>query len=142
MQQLLGIGREDVLQPLRLDLEIAVGAQLGDEAVELRAGMPVHFGVEIRVRENQVLGDIAELDIVCEQRQIRLAILGRHMQVGAAKQGTGHEQADVVGDIRQPPPFDQRPPQDDVGRQILHDDQRLAFIEMIDAGTEPGARAS
>ena len=30
-------------------------------------------------------------------------------------------------------PFDQRAPQDDVRRrQILHDDQRLAFIEMID----------
>ncbi len=132
VQQRLGIGREQMLQPLRLDLQITIGAQFGDDAVELRARMPVHLGVEIRVRENQVLGDVAEFDIVGEQRQIRLAILGRHMQVGAAKQGAGHEQADVVGDIRQLPPFDQRPPQDDVGRQILHDDQRLAFVEMID----------
>ena len=36
MQQRLGIGGEHVLQPLRLDLEVAVGAQFGDEAVELR----------------------------------------------------------------------------------------------------------
>jgi hypothetical protein len=30
MQQRLGFGSEDVLEPLRLDLQVAVGAQLGD----------------------------------------------------------------------------------------------------------------
>ena len=132
MQQRLGIGGEHMLQPLRLDLEVAVGAQFGDEAVELRRRMPVHRRFEIGVGEDQVLGDVAELDIVGEQRQIRLAIARLHGEVGAAKQRAGHEQADVAGDVRQLPPVDQRAAQDDVRRQILHDDQRLAFVEMID----------
>ena len=49
MQQRLGIGGEKVLQPLRLDFQIAVGAQLGDDAVELRRGVAVQLGVEIGV---------------------------------------------------------------------------------------------
>ena len=97
-----------MLQPLRLDLEVAVGAQFGDQAVELRRGVPVHRGVEIGIGEDQVLGDVAELDIVGEQRQIRLAVARRHRQVGAAKQRAGHEQAEVAGDLRQLPALDQR----------------------------------
>ena len=65
-----------MLQPLRLDLEVAVGAQFGDDAVELRRGVAVQLGVEIGIGEDQVLGDVAELGIVGEQRHVFLAVRG------------------------------------------------------------------
>ena len=66
-----------MLQALRLDLEIAVGAEFGDDAVELRRGVAVELGVEVGVGEDQVFGDVAEFDIVGEQRQVGLALCGR-----------------------------------------------------------------
>lgn len=78
MQQRFGVGGENMLQPLRLDFEVAIGAQFGNEAVELRRRMPVHLGVEIGIGKHQVLGDVAKVDIVGEQRKIGLAILGHH----------------------------------------------------------------
>ena len=86
VQQRLGVGGEQMLQLLRLDLEVAVGAQFGNEGVELRRGVPVHRRFEIGVGEDQVLGDVAKLDVVGEERQIFLASAGFHGKVGAAEQ--------------------------------------------------------
>ena len=96
MHQRLGVGGEHVLQPLRLDLEVAVGAQFGDEAVELRRGVAVERGLEIGVGEDEALGDVAEFDIVGEQREVFLARAGFHREVRAAEQRARHEQAEVA----------------------------------------------
>ncbi len=132
VQQRLGIGGKQMLHALRLDLEVAVGAQLGDDAVELRAGVAVHRRFEIGIGEDQVLGDVAQFDIVGEQRKVGLAVARRHGEVGAAEQRARHEHAEVLGDARQLAAGDQRLPQDHVGRQELHDDERLGLVEMQD----------
>ena len=143
VQQRLGIGGEQVLQPLRLDLEVAVGAQFRHQRIELRRGVAVHGCLEIRIGEDQVLGDVAEFGIVGEQRQVFLALARLHRKVGAAEQCARHEQAEVRRDLRQPAAVDQRLAQDDVRRQVLHDDERLRLVEMIDLGNDAApARAS
>ena len=133
MHQRLGIGGENMLQPLRLDLEVAVGAQFGDDAVELRRGVAVHRRFEIGIGEDQALGDVAKLDIVGEQREVVLA--------RSASSCERSEPRNSVRAMNRPrslaifgsmPALDQRAAQDDVRRQILHDDERLRLVEMVD----------
>ena len=138
MHQRLGVGGEHMLQLLRFDLEVAVGAQFGDDGVELRRGVPVHRRFVIGVGEDEVLGDVAELGIVGKQRQILLARAGLHVEIGAAKERARHEAAEVAGDVRQLPALDQRTAQDDMRRQVLHDDERLGFVEVVDLRHQAG----
>src|SRR5690606_20564865 len=43
-------------------------------------------------------------------------------------------------DLGELPAVDQRAPEDDMGREIFHDDQRLALVEMVDCGNGTLAR--
>ena len=90
MQQRLRVGAEFELQMLRGDLQIDVGAQLGGDPVELRAGVPVERRREIGIGEDQRLGDVAKRDVVGEQREVGLALArsaskGRSRETGCAR---------------------------------------------------------
>ena len=130
MQKRFRRGGENMLQPLGLHFQIAVGAQLRHNAVELRRGMAVELRVVIGIGEDQAFGDVAQRDIVGEEREVSLAQLGIEAQVGAAKQGARQKQSEVLGDLRQFLAGNQGAAQDDMRREEFHDDDRLARIEM------------
>lgn len=138
MAERFGFCREQMFQPLCFDLEVAVGAKLGHDRIELGRGVTIKLGLEIGIGKHQVFGDVAKLDIVGEKREVRLLFSRGHGEVGAAKERTGDEEAEVTPDFRQLPPVDQRAPQNDVRRQELHDDERLGFVEEIDLRHETG----
>ena len=80
--QLEGVGAQCTHRPLAGDfvralentlLQIDVGAKLGNDPIELGAGVPVEFGGVIGIGEDQRLSDVAERDIIGKQREIGLA---------------------------------------------------------------------
>jgi hypothetical protein len=131
MAQGLGICRENVLEALGLDLEIAVSTQLRHQRIKARC-VAIELGVEIGVGENEILSDVAKLGIFGEQGQVCLALFCNHGEVGTAKQRARNEQPEVAADLGKLAPFDERLAQNDMRRQEFHDDDRLGGIKMED----------
>ena len=98
---------------LRLDLQVAIGAQRGDGLGELRR-VAVHLRFEIGIGEDEVLGDVAQLDVAGEERHVAFLRRCVHRQIGAQEQGSCREQPEIAGNSRQLLSFDEGAPQDDV----------------------------
>ena len=130
MQKGFRRGGENVFQALGRHFQIAVGAQLLHDAIELRRGMAVELRVIIGIAEDQAFGDVAQRHVVGKEREISLAQLGIEAEVGTAKQGARQKQSEVLGNFRQFLSGDQGAAQNDMGREEFHDDDRLARIEM------------
>ncbi|MNV94263.1 hypothetical protein D3C71_1890430 [compost metagenome] len=89
-----------MFQSLGFHLQVTVAAQLFDQAVEVRARVPVHLRLEIGIGEDEVFGDVAEFDIVGEEREVGLLVARRHCKVRAAEKRAGHEEPEIAADLR------------------------------------------
>jgi len=62
---------------LDFDLQRFVAAKVSHYPVQLRCRVTVHLRVKVRIGEDQRFGDIAELNIIGEQRNIRFLVFGK-----------------------------------------------------------------
>ena len=128
VQQCFGTVEEGVFQFRHLHLEqVILPQRLGDRAQRRVDG--VALVIAVRIKKEQIFGDLAQIwvDKAFYQRFFLMCI---QMQITAVEQGACHEQAQMLGQLRQLTTGDQRMTQILVVAQVLHDDrgQRLVIV--------------
>ena len=132
VDQRLGGGQEFQLEPRHRHMQVAILAELRRIGVELRRGPAVQFRYAIGVREDQILGDLAQGRVAREGGDHRLLGIGLQRQIGSVEQRCRHEGGNRVGELRINGAGDHAAPHDDVRLQKFHDDQRQLVVIVID----------
>ena len=138
MNERFGAAQEFELHRLGRRLERAVGADFQGDIVELRRRPVVQLGVAVGIGEHQILSDLAQLGVGAEHRNPSLLFACGKVKIGRLEQGRGHEFRQRLGETRVFDAGDQAVAHDDMRRQVLHDDERLGFVEQDDFRRQPG----
>ena len=132
MDQRFGLTEEFLAEARRGQLERRIGTDRGHQGIELRGSVTIARADPVGILEDQVNRDPQQRQVGREQRHARQLALEGPREIGREKAGAGDVVAHVARQRRIFPPGNQPVPQDDVGRESLHD-QAVAFaVEVMD----------